>query len=415
MRKILLSVMFLTFSIISIAQDSTGFSYSLSGFVKSDYWLDTRQVINAREGLFLFIPSDIKKDKNGNDINEGTTLNFSAITSRLILNLKSKEVFGAKSSGYIEADFSGASNAATNNFRLRHAYIKLDWKGGQLLMGQTWNPIFTTDCYPSILSLNTGAPFQPFIRNPQITYTKHIGKFDLIASAITQRDNANIIDAAGNRDYAPMTNSGLPNLHLQFKFNNGKHFAGLGADYKWLRPKLSTDSNYKTNATVSSYAFLAYYRFKGKSVDFKIKGIYGQNLNENLMLGGFAIHSIDSITRIFTYTTTNHFFVWSNFNYAFNILKKEWNAGIFVGYLKNLGTTESIYDSKSLFAMGGNIDKMMRIAPSINIKSGPVMFSFEYELTAANYGNIDLNSGLVKKTHTVTNHRLLFTAFYFFK
>lgn len=414
MRKFLLSAILFAFISIGFAQEQNDFNYKLSGFVKSDYWLDTRQVINAREGLFLFIPSDIKPDRNGNDINEGINLNFSAITSRLIFNLKAKEVFGAKSSGYLEADFSGASNAATNNFRLRHAYLKLDWKGSQLVLGQTWNPIFTTDCYPSILSLNTGAPFQPFIRNPQISFTKHLGKFDLLAAAITQRDNANIVDAVGTRDYAPMTNSGLPNLHLQFKFNNGKHFAGIGADYKWLRPKLATDSNYKTTSTISSFAFLAYYRLKAQNFDFKLKGIYGQNLNENLMLGGFGIHEIDTVKREFTYTPTNHFFVWSNFTYTIKKNNLEIVPGIFVGYLKNLGTSQSLVDTKYLFAMGGNIDQMYRVSPAINIKSGPIGFSLEYEYTSADYGTINLSNGNVINTHTVANHRVLFTAFYFF-
>jgi hypothetical protein len=413
--KKLFSFLFILLSISTFAQDQKEFSYKLSGFVKSDYWIDSRQVNHAREGLFLFTPTDIKLDKNGNDINEGWNINFSAITTRLILDLKSKDAFGAKSSGYIEADFSGASNVATNNFRLRHAYFKLDWAKSQLLMGQTWNPTFTTDCFPSILSLNTGAPFQPFIRNPQITFTRHLtSHLDILASALTQRDNANISKTDGiTRDYSYLSNTGLPNFHVQLKFKKNKHYAGLGADYKWLRPRLSTDSNIKTTEKFGSYSFLGYYRYKNDKWDYKIKAMYGQNINENLMLGGYALHSYDSLTGFEKYTPTNHFFMWTNLTRTFITKKLEIKPSFFIGFLKNLGTSESILGAKYFYAMGSTIDKMYRISPSVNIKSGNVMFALEYELTNASYGTPDMK-GVIRNTHNVNNHRILFTGFYFF-
>jgi len=131
----------------------------IHGFVKTDYWVDTRQVVYAREGLFTLFPKDISLDKNGRDINAEPSFNFSAITSRLNFKIKQFKAFGADAYGFIEADFSGMSNITINTFRLRHAYINLDWGKSELLLkqarvnmvllppqwqlGWAWNVLFT--------------------------------------------------------------------------------------------------------------------------------------------------------------------------------------------------------------------------------------------------------------------------------
>ena len=170
------------------SQDSTEvktkIKIQIHGFVKTDYWYDSRQVAYAREGLFTLFPKDVELDKNGQDINAEPSFNYSAITSRLNFKIDGFDAFGAKTFGYIEADFSGMSNVTINTFRLRHAYLQMSWKNTDLLMGQYWHPMFVTEVFPTVISLNTGAPFQPFIRNPQFRITQHFGNLKMIAAAL---------------------------------------------------------------------------------------------------------------------------------------------------------------------------------------------------------------------------------------
>ncbi len=42
---------------------------TLSGYVRADYFYDTRQTVNAREGHVVFVPASIRKDANSKDIN----------------------------------------------------------------------------------------------------------------------------------------------------------------------------------------------------------------------------------------------------------------------------------------------------------------------------------------------------------
>jgi hypothetical protein len=119
----------------SLVSGQTKVGIRFKGFVKSDYWYDTRQVVASREELFLFYPKE-KRLVDGKDVNAEDYVNFSPVTSRLTGLISGPDAFGAKTSGVIEADFSGVTNADINGFRLRHAYGILRWEKSELLFGQ---------------------------------------------------------------------------------------------------------------------------------------------------------------------------------------------------------------------------------------------------------------------------------------
>lgn len=376
------------------------------GFVKSDYWYDTRQVFTSREDLFLFYPLGEKLDKNGKDINAKPCVNFSAMTARLTGVISGPDAFGAKTSGVIEGDFSGVSNADINGLRLRHAYGKMKWEKDELLFGQYWHPMFVPEVFPNVISLNTGAPFQPFIRNPLLSYTHYFGKLNLNLAIISQRDNSNDGPLGYNAIY--MRNAVVPNGHLQLQYKGNKHVWGVAGDYKLLRPRLATDSLFTTHQTIASYAAMAYWKYTKGDFVWRCKTIYGQNLTEHLLLGGYAVHTIDSTSMLETYTPTNHLFVWGNANYT---LKKKIQFGIFGGYAKNFGTTEQ--NTGKYYSRGSDIAYLYRVAPSVSFISNKVQISTELEYTTAAYGKPDL-MGIVQSPKEVNNTRLLVTFFYFF-
>lgn len=375
-----------------------------TGFVKSDYWYDSRQVVAAREDLFLLFPANKRLDINGEDINARPTFNYSAITSRITGMISGPDAFGAKTSGVIEADFSGVTNADINGFRLRHAYGKLRWEKSELLFGQFWHPMFVPEVIPNVISLNTGAPFQPFIRNPQISYTHYFGDFNLSFTLITQRDNASDGPAGASPQY--IRNSLMPNAHLQLQHKTENHIWGLAADYKVLQPRLETPVRLKTNESIGSYAFMAYYKYKSEKFLWCAKTIYGQNLTEHLMMGGYAVRSYDELSSFETYTPTNHLNLWSFIGYGENV-----RLGLFGGLLKNFGTTHE--NTGIYYGRGHDIDYLYRLAPSVSFISNSVQISTELEYTAAAFGSPD-DKGRVKNTEEIGNLRLLLTFFYFF-
>lgn len=393
-----------------IAQNNSGneqekkYGITFKGFVKSDYWFDTRQVVSTREELFLFYPKGVLPDAQGKDINAADYLNFSPVTSRITGVISGPDAFRAQTSGVIEADFSGVTNADINGLRLRHAYGKLKWKKSELLFGQYWHPMFVTEVFPNVVSLNTGSPFQPFIRNPQLSYTVFYKKFNFNLACIAQRDNSSDGPLGYNSVY--MRNALMPNIHFQVQYKSEHHVAGIGADWKILRPRLATDSLVITNQTISSYAAIAYWKYSNEKFIWRCKTIYGQNLTEHLLMGGYAVHSIDTLNLKETYTPTNNLFVWGNIQYGKKII-----VGLFGGYAKNFGTSDT--NIGKYYARGADVDYVYRIAPSLSWKQNAVQISTEIEYTVAAYGTPD-NMGKVINSSEVANTRFLLTFFYFF-
>jgi len=376
----------------------------IHGFVKSDYWLDSRKIVGAREELLLLFPDKVKLDSLGNDLNATPGIGFSAITSRLNFKINGVPAFGADAEAFIEADFSGVTNTDIDGFRLRHAYLRLQWQNSTLLMGQYWHPSFVPEVFPEVIALSTGAPFQPFIRNPQIMWTPHFGNFHLLAAVIGQRDYAN--DGPNGRTPDYYRYALFPNIHGQIKYIKAPITAGLGADYKVLRPRISDANGILTNERVSSYSFMAYTKYKREKLSISSKAIWGQNMTEHLLLGGYAVATQDSISGIETYTPSNNLFLWANIVYG-----QGTRVGLFAGYAKNYGTSDpniGIY-----YGRGMDMDWMYRVSGFFAWHDGPVEIATELEYTTSYYGSPDEN-GMVKNATGVGNFRIMLTGFYFF-
>jgi len=413
MKNIILFIILSTFLLSASAQENKKttqkLSYKVHGFIKSDFWHDSRKLATSREGIFALYPLDQDLDLNGNDINAAPNFNYSIVTSRIGLTLGGISAFGAKITTELEADFAGISTATTGTFRIRQAHIRLDWENDQIIIGQTWHPLFVTEVFPSIISLNTGAPFQPFNRSPQIRYTRKLGNLKVIAAILSQRDFTSI--GPIGRSYTYLSNSNSPNLHLQIKYHKNKSTLGIAADYKSLRPRQISNKNIIDDNMVQSISYMAYYKWQSKKFIVKAKATWAQNLSDQLVLGGYAVASIDTTTDLRTYTPTQHLLTWIDFDYIIKREKLTFIPGLFLGYAQNFGTLE---ENKGIYyAAGSTIDNVYRIAPNFSIKANKLMFSIEFEHTIANYGTAN-TKGIVSNTHSISNNRFLFTTFFFF-
>jgi len=204
------------------------------GFVKAEAIYATSQIVEAREGYLSLYPKNVSLDKNADDINAHGSFNQFAMSARLTLNANGPDIFGAKASALIEGDFTGASYLEINSFRLRHAYLKLKWSHSSIIAGQYWHPINIPEMIPNVLSLNTGAPFHPFSRQPQIRIDAKKGRINTMIAITAQRDYTNIEPAGSSSVY--LRNSEIPNLHAQVQYIAAQLFAGVGFDYNTLIP-----------------------------------------------------------------------------------------------------------------------------------------------------------------------------------
>jgi hypothetical protein len=344
------------------------------------------------------------------------------------------DALGAKTSGYIEAEFFGNINPNINTFRLRHAWVKLNWKKAELLVGQWWHPMFVPECSPATISFNTGAPFVVFSRNPQVKFTRSFSKVKIALTLLSQVDFMS--DGPDGPNVKYLRNSVIPesNLTVQYLTKNeetGNEFLiGAGINYQVLTPRLSVTKTvtpavdivvdgkvehhaavtetYKADATASGLACNLYSKLRLKKVTFKLGGEYGDNNNAYTMLGGYAVKSVtDTSKNQVDYANIRSFAAWAEFHTD----AVKWQPGLFVAYGKNLGAVEDI--AGPYYARGSNIDYAYRISPRLAFNAGKFRLAGEVEYTVAAYGKTN-GRGMVSDPKEVGNLRLLLGVYYFF-
>ena len=415
MKKYLILVPFLL-PIITISQEKEKkVEFKFHGFVKSDLFLDTRENVMVREGHFLLYPKNEELDPDGEDVNANIQLNMLSIQTRLNLLVTGPDVWKAKSSAYIEAEFFGTTNADINGFRLRQAYIKLQWPKTMFLVGQYWHPMFSTQCYPGTVSFNTGAPFQPFSRNPQLRVKQSFGKFNLVGTVFWQRDFRSTGPAGVSSEY--LWNSAIPMINLRFEYKNtnetnGTEFLiGASVNFKTLTPQIETDSSYKTNTRVNSLGFSAYTKYKGKNITAKLMGFYGGDAYDMTMLGGYVEHEmIDPVKGIVSYTPICVSSAW----FDIHTNGPKFQYGIFGGYIKNLGPKEEYLEGGQIYARGYDIDHIYRISGRLIYNVHKFRLAPEIEYTVAAYATEFGENLNILTSNEIGNVRFLIGFYYFF-
>lgn len=404
-------ILILIFPLFMEAQEEAEkLSVNFSGYVGYSFFLDTYESATTRDGLVYLYPLSEDLDVNGDDLNKNLQAQMLVVESRTRLTASGLSAFGAKSKVVIEGDFLGTAEAFTRLFRLRHAYIQLDWENSELIAGQTWHPMFVTGCFPGVFSFGAAAPFNPLSRAPQVRYTfKPTSNLDIMGALLFHGD----FKSKGTSD--AQQNSGVPDMQFQFRFHNDFIYTGFTAGYKLLQPRSEvTSTNTKTDEKIGSYNLQAFAKFTTKPVIVKAEAIYGQNLSNYVMLGGYGASEDPALNPDHSYTNLNTLSLWSEVITNF----KKLNSAIFIGYSQNMGANKDYYSISTVaipYAIGENIDHILRISPRIQYTSGKMTIVLEHMFSTAVYGTaFDSKHKATSTADPTINNRIILGAKYTF-
>jgi len=387
---------------------------SFYGFVRSDFYLDTYKGLNAFQDVFYLFPNYIGTDANGKDINEQTTANLVSVVTRGGVSINGPEIFGAKTTGCIEVDFAGKPEIFL--IRLRKAYTLFTWTKTKLLVGQTWHPFFSGDAFPRIGALNTGTPFQPFNRSPQVRFDYKAGSFTLSATGLYQQQYLSVGPIGSSNTYK--RDAVIPETVFSFEYNKKAWTLGAGIDFNRIKPRVSTTGSdakiYVTDECLNSTSLMGYGRYTSGKLMMLLKGYYGQNMAHLTMIGGYGVETYNPQTGKETYTNISSYSTLFNITYG-----TKWKPGLFLGYLENLGSADPLASKggkADVYGCGTNIMNMVRVSPSISYSVPKFLLTAEYERTTAAYGVGEFNfvNGLYAYNHSATNNgmRLIMTLFF---
>jgi hypothetical protein len=193
MKKILAFAVILALLVPAAAFAAAEFT--LGGFVKLDsFWSSTQDAKNMNTPILR---------NNDPNFHHGR-MKFTAQGSRFNLTIKGPDLWGAKSSGFIEMDFDAAESpllggqTASNSYtpRLRHAMFRFNWPTTELLFGQYWS-MFCEFYNESVQDGPLQGHGMPTARLAQVRVTQQFLDGFSIAGLIGQPNTSNGL-AGGN-------------------------------------------------------------------------------------------------------------------------------------------------------------------------------------------------------------------------
>lgn len=413
MNQLYRYVLIITFCICAsnlLYAQKKDFNYNFYGFVRGDWYFNSRQNTDAVDGLFYLLPKKEELDANGKDLNAKPNGSFYTFTTRLGLDMKGPDIGSARSSAKIETDFGGSAIGGFFLLRIRQAYVKLDWNGGSsLLLGQTWHPFFG-DVIPQVLNLSTGAPFQPFYRTPQLRYQFTTGKWKMQASALYQLMYLSTGPYGKTEDY--MKNGIWPELSVGLDYSNNGLLVGAGAAMLSLKPRIKSEMEgkiYSVDERITTFSFEAHAKYTSRLFHIGGKALLTSNMNHTAIIGGYGVSDINQVTGEQKYTPFRHATTWINAVYGI-----KWQGGVFGGYTKNLGTSKALTGTDKIYGLGMDLDQLMTASAHFSYNLPHWKIGVEYQASTGSFGDTDLSNGKIKNTDDVTNHRIFALFMYYF-
>ena len=424
MNKIITSIAALAMCATLAAQETTP-KVSLYGFIRNYYAFDTRESVAGTEDLFYYLPKDENK-KGDVDLNEQGSFRFAAITSRVGLNVTGYEYNGLKFGAKIETVFYNGLSGATGTavLRLRQAYVTVGKNDWLVTAGQAWHPMAAD--MPDVFSLNTGAPFGPFSRTPQVKLDyKFNDALSLTGSAIWQMQYVSAGPSGASANY--IKDACTPEIYLGLNYKKDNLLLRAGVNMLSIKPRVNNGS-VKVDDRITTLTPFFFGQYKSGLFSAKVKTVFaeaGEHFNLN---GGYGI-SAKNTDGSFDYTPTRNSSTWASFMYG---KKTQWI--LFAGYVKNFGTKSDLYTGEGemhkdtdgkLYALASNLyfsknsfsnmNQMYRLTPTVIHNIGKFAIGLEYELTSVQYGDyktvegvkyIGVNGLAEDNLHWITNHRI---------
>ena len=423
------------------------------GFIRNYFTYDSRESWSGTGDLYNYQPKDELWNQTvaeaaytgapREDLNAVSTFRFLSLTTRIGLNIVDYKWRGMEIGGKIEADFYAGLSAKTGQthslsgvaqLRLRQAYLSLGWDSlpmmqgkdyarVDLTIGQAWHPMAADLC--DAIALNSGAPFGPFSRTPQVRLDARLGKYvTLTAAGLWQMQYLSIgPDNITSAEY--IAYSKTPEAYLGLSIHDKGWLFRAGADVLSISPRHQGTLygvKVKVNDRITTASPFLYLQYKKGEFSFKAKTIFAESGEHMNMYGGYGIKGVNG-DGSYTYTPIRHSTSWISLVYGGKVGAQEekhpqkLQGILFGGYVKNFGTKDALYDidsdgkyTKAEFfcPRSGAMNQMWRLSPTLLYTVGKFQLGLEYEITSVQYGDgvLDAHALSTNGLHWVTNHRV---------
>ncbi len=359
---------------------------------------DSHQIIHNTT-LEYIAPAAPEFNDFGEDISKRPEFIGSVASSVLNASATMDDILSAKAKVFVEIDFLGSGSAPIGVPRLRHGFLSLDWGKDKFLIGQT-NALQGFDVAAPTVNYAAGNPYMIICRPFQARYTRGLGEFSKLDLALTLYSGINGL---------AQTQGLIPDFHARYMFGNPESFsAGITAGVTPMKPRTLTEQERLSSEYILGWDFAAYarYRFLGHSLLFYTIG--GANLTHLNLMGGFAplYNDVNSAIDDYGYGSTQMISLLLDYDTP---RLKGWGAGLFLGYMKNLGSSDELYLDELYQRYVPNLEAHWRVQPRVTYKYKSLLFGLEYSYSESSWAEqMDLNYRPVGELSTSKNNRVVF-------
>ena len=429
MKRIVLLLAFVLIGSAAFAgEGETPAKFKLYGFIRNFTVVDSREVNGGTHDLYFYMPKDRSLNAVGTDLNDGLNWKSVSLTTRLGLDVSGYQIGEMKIAGKVEADFYSLNGTGTANtiaqFRLRQAYMGLSWGLGEkssllVNIGQTWHPMGAD--LPHCTNLESGAPFNPFNRSPQVMAHYTTGALTFTGGLLYLSQYLPMDAQANAKSVAPYK-YGLPELFLGIAYKTGPYVMKAGVDVintKPIRAVSDVDergnvilgengkpNTWKAGGLLTAFSPYVFLQYTNGLFQLRAKSILAQSGEHLNILSGYGIASYNAAVHSYSYTPMQDWASFVSFQYG-----KEVQVMAMAGYMKQLGTTQDLMDPSKIWintAAATNIQEAFRVTPTIAWNIGKFTLSLEYDFTYAKFGEGTRDArGLYTLYHWIPNHRVI--------
>ena len=215
----------------------------------------------------------------------------------------------------------------------------------------------------------------------------------------------------------------VPEIYAGATFKSNDGFTGrVGVDVLSIKPRWRDGAGNKVDDRITTINPYVYVQYVNKDFSINGKVVYASAGEHFNMLSGYGVSKVNADGSM-DYAPLHSTASFLSVKYG----RKVQVQGM-IGYVKNLGTSESLVADKTvdgkdytktsnLYISGNgfhNLNQLFRVTPTVLYNLGKLSFGLEYDITAAQYGKyeesgyVNASNGLVDGgLHWITNHRLL--------
>lgn len=395
-------------------REKSPFTFKLSGFTRTDIFMDTRQAVAFRQNTLLFAPAE-PFFLHGGDVNAVGTFTITPLRSFLRMDAHDAVSRGNMIQATIQLDFLGTSEDTVSAVRIWYAYFEVKGQKDKIVFGQLRHPLRLLQVYPRALTFNVAE----ILAVPQVRWVhRFTDKFHLLTAIHTE-----FLECSWGQITPGITvdsprflqNSMRPAFSMRTQYETEKFIMGVGYDNRTIVPRLITMSGYATSQGITANWYTAFAGFNSRNFFLRWQSLIGQNTTPADFLGGSALSCCDSPTNQCSYTNLWAATHWFDFEVTRHPVV---HPGLFLGYSPVFHVDNQLYidpitKKPVIFTFNERLQSILRVAARITGEWEPVKVGMEYIFAHATYGNRTA-AGQSVNSHTVNMGRLLFVSWFYF-